>query len=399
MRCGACMAVCPTYQATGEEAMVARGRLRLVEAVLDGQLGLTGGLAERISKCIGCHACESVCPSGVDVVEVLLATRAELAASGRHRILSRAATRRAIGGEQGVPPYALRLLATMEQAAYAKMPGFRLLPYWRPGGKRSFPAMQPKPLTELLPERSTPEKAVGRVAFYPGCAINLFYPATGLALVEVLNGAGIEVIVPRSWHCCGLPFRSLGDAATARLMAEANLQAMSGLEVDAIVTACSTCALALRRDLPRLLEGRDDAAALAGSVMDVHEYLATLDSPLSLAGPDETVRVTYHDPCHLRWGLEVTEEPREIIRQLPGVEYVEMPGGGGCCGGGGFFSLFHYDLSLKIGNRRAEDIAATGAQVVATGCPGCRTHLTDVLRRSGSQVRVVHTVELMAGDV
>lgn len=402
MKCGACMAVCPTYRATGREALVARGRLSLVEAVLDGEQGLTRAFAERISKCIGCRACEAVCPSGLDIMRVLTAARADMAASGRYRAVTRIAARRAIGGSEGRPPRGLRLAAALEQAAYERSPGFGLLPYWRRGAKRSLPSLPSRTLSELLPEITSPaNSAGGRVVFYPGCATNIFYPATGLALAGVLSDAGIEVVTPRGWRCCGLPFLSLGDITTARQLAEDNVRLLSAIEADAVVTVCSSCALSLREDIPALLgKERGDAQALAEKVVDIHQYLSREDLNLRLPHADPgTTRVTFHNPCHLRWGLGVEAGPGEIISRLPGVEYIEAQGAGDCCGGGGLFSLHHYDLALEIGGARIEDIAATGADVVATGCPSCRAQLTDLLRRAGSPARVVHTVELLAGGM
>ena len=392
------MAVCPTYRETGEEGMVARGRLALVESMLDGEIGLTRGLVERIARCIGCRACEAVCPSGIDVAGVFTAVREQVSRSSRYRRLTRTAARFAIGGEEGLPSHALRLMAWLQQAAYERAPGTRLLPYWRNGARRTFPGLSRRPLADLLPERSTPSRVTGRVAFFPGCATNLFYPATGLALVKVLNGAGFEVITPRGWRCCGLPFQTLGDRETAAAMAADNLGLFSRLGVDTIVTACSSCALALQRQLPRLL-GPDHrrAEAFSGSVQEIHVFLSRHGVQTDRAPGEEKVRVTWHDSCHLRWGLDITREPRSVIGGLPGVEFIETAGAGDCCGGGGFYSLRHYDLALKIGARRAEAIAGTGADIVATGCPGCRAQLNDVLRRAGSHVRVMHTLELMAG--
>jgi glycolate oxidase iron-sulfur subunit len=408
VRCGACMEVCPTFRQSGQEGMVARGRLALVESLLAGGSEPTRGLADHIARCIGCRACESVCPSGISISAVFAAVRNLLEPAGAGGRLERATAHRFLGSEEGVPPYAARLLTALQQAASARAPGGRLLPWWRDGARRSFPRPRTRPLSELLPERSTPAGASGRVVLFPGCATNLFYPATGLALVEAVNRAGYEVITPRGLRCCGLPFLTMGDLETAGEMAAHNLALLSGIEADAIVTACSSCALALGKELPRLLgPGNTGAEEMAGRVEDIHLFLARLKAPAADAvfdtageavGGGRGMRVTWHDPCHLRWGLGITAEPRELLRRVPGIEFVEPNGAGDCCGGGGLYSLRYYDTALAIGRKRARAIAATGADIVATGCPGCRSHLTDVLRRGGSGARVVHTVELLAGE-
>lgn len=396
VKCGACQAVCPTYQATGDEARVARGRISLLEAVLDGRLSFSRGLDERISSCAGCLACDAACPSGVNIHGALLAARADIAASRRRHRLTRLAVRSAARGSAGPPPLARRAGAAGE-ALYQRIPGNRLAPWWRDGRKRSLPAVRRATLADITGDASPAAGATARVAYFPGCSANLVFPETGLAALKVLTGAGITVEHPRALECCGLPFLSLGDREAAREAAEKNLESLAALRVDRVLTTCSSCALMLRELLPELLgRERDDVAALSAAVMDIHEFLA--GESLEIAprqGPD--VSVTWHDPCHLRHGLKVTRQPRDIITRIEGIEYIDT--GSGCCGGAGAFSFLHYDLALKIGSARAETIAASGAAIVATGCPGCRMHLTDVLRRAGSSARVVHTIELVAGEV
>jgi len=395
VKCGACQAVCPTYQATGDEAQVARGRLSLLEAVLDGRLGITRGLDERISKCLGCMACERICPSGLQIHDIFLAARSGMTAARDSHRLTRQAVRSAARGSAS-PSSVIRTAGIVGEAVYNILPGSRLAPWWRDGRKRSLPPLGRKTFTDIAGDETSLSGARRRVALFPGCATNLVYPGTGLAAVKLLAEAGIEVAHPRTLQCCGLPFLSLGDRESARAAAEENLSLLTGLGADTIVTVCSSCALMLKALLPRLLgEEREDAAALAASVRDIHELLA--GGELGAAGPQPAARVTWHDPCHMRHGLGMSAAPRDILAGLGGIEYIET--GAGCCGGAGAFSFLHYDLALKIGRPRAEEIAAAGVDFVATGCPGCRTHLTDVLRRAGSDARVVHTAELVAGLV
>ncbi len=412
--CAACLPVCPTYKATGEESLSARGRVSLMEAVLDGELGLTHGFAERLSKCLVCGACAAACPSGVDVPAAVLAARAELARAGNRR-LTRAATRRLISKKTHTGKQ--RLWGACE-SAYRHLPGFRFLPWFEDGRRRSLPKPGSRPLEELLPEVSRVDGATLSVALFPGCATSMIYQQTALAAVRVLNRAGAEVVLPRGLGCCGLPFRSLGDMEMANALMENCLRTLGTHKVDAVVTVCSSCALALKAG----------AEKTPGSVpvLDIHELLAEIGVPA--ARPDQASRsmtqgtrqgrsqgivqgrsqgmvrdrirdrVTWHDPCHLGRDLGVIAEPREIIAGLPGVEYVEA-GELSCCGGGGLFSLLHYDLALKIGRSRARELTATGASLIATGCPGCRMQLEDMLARLGSTARVVHTVELLDGVV
>ena len=400
-RCGICMSVCPTYRATGDEAMAARGRLSMVEAFVDRGLGLTAGLDERISTCAGCLACESACPGGIGIHSAIMAMRQQLVSvRGSHR-MARLFARQALGG--GEPGAAARPLAGPGRFLLGGLMGGGNSSgnkRTRNSGARSLPGLASRPLAAMLPEVSYASSASRRVAFFPGCAVNLIYPETGLAAVRILTKAGVEVITPRGLRCCGRPFRSLGEETAARDMAEHNLRLLKALKVDNIVTACSSCALSLRKELPQLLgEDRTDVLELAERVLDIHELLDQLvrENILPRSGEGNNRRVTWHDPCHLRWGLGVSREPREIITNIPGVEYVESAAESGCCGGAGAFSIFHPGLSLKIGRPRADEIAASGARIVATGCPGCQTQLSAIFADANLDVSVVHTVELLAG--
>ena len=395
VKCGACHAVCPTYHATGDEAQVARGRLSLLEAVLDGRLGITRGLDERLSKCIGCMACDTACPSGVNINAAILAARSELAAVRNSHRLARRAVRGAARGSAG-PSAITRLAGAAGAAAYRRLPANRLAPWWRENGRRNLPPIRRRTLADLAGDATPVAGAARRVALFPGCATNLAYPETGLAAIKLFQEAAIEVSHPRALQCCGLPFLSLGDREQACAAAEANLAILSALDVDTVVTVCSSCALMLKELLPELLgNGREEVIALTDSVRDIHELLA--DEELEYGtGHDLAASITWHDPCHMRHGLGMAFQPQEILNRLAGFKYVEIEPG--CCGGGGTFSFLHYDLALSIGRVRAEAISGSGADVVATGCPGCRMHLTDTLRRAGSRTRVVHTVELVTGN-
>lgn len=353
--CGGCLTVCPSFLATGDEARSARGRATMLKALAAGQLGQTRGLDRRLSTCLDCGACASYCPAGVDLPGTIQSVRRAMTGrQGRERIMQ----------------LATRSLFHVAGAA---------------ASSRRIP--------EISPSWRQPE---ARVIFFPGCAANLMNPESGLAAVRVMNAAGADVITPRGLNCCGQPLESLGDADAAAAMLRSNLQAMTGIDADAIVTICATCAIRLRDGLPRLSGvERGPAARLAAKVIDIHQWLAKRSLP-QLKDDAGTLTVTWHDPCHMRWQLGLYDEPRMIIKALPGVEYVESSRPGACCGGGGLFRYVHRDLALSIGRSRAGDISATGAEVVATGCPSCQAQLKTVLAGAGATARVMHTVELIA---
>lgn len=387
-RCGGCLEVCPSFQATGDEAQSARGRVTLLMALAQGRLGFTSGLARRLSTCLDCGACAGSCPAGVGLPEAIHAVRKELAGGRRtERLKQLLASHLAVA--DGPTPTALRLAAALDSALSS---GIRRGP---PGSHRLLPRVHGVSLSQRLPELSRSHSPQTRVLFFPGCAANMMNPETGLAAVRVMNAAGADVITPRGLSCCGQPLKSLGNPDAAASMLRANLRVMAGLDADAIVTICATCAFRLRSGLPRL-EGveRSLAESLAAKSMDIHQWLA--ERPLPELMGDQTLTVTWHDPCHMRWMLGLVEEPRGVIKALPGVEYVETSRPGACCGGGGLFGLLHGDLARKIGRERAAPITGAGADIVATGCPSCQAQLTEVLARTGAPTRVVHTVELIA---
>jgi glycolate oxidase iron-sulfur subunit len=193
----------------------------------------------------------------------------------------------------------------------------------------------------------------------------------------------------------------------ARKVAGKNLALFAVLDVEAIITACASCGMTLKKDYPTLLKDsangdRARLTAFSQKVTDVHEFVRRKGTALpkggevSTASPEKT-RVTFHDPCHLKRGLGVHQSPREILGSLPDTAFVEMEGADACCGFGGTFSLSHYDLAAEIGQKKADSVRNSGAQVVATGCPGCKIHIADSLHRGGAEVRVVHTMELLDG--
>jgi glycolate oxidase iron-sulfur subunit len=227
-----------------------------------------------------------------------------------------------------------------------------------------------------------------RVALFLGCLINYVYPEIAEATVAVLGRLGVEVVIPQGQVCCGTPVLSFGDEQAARRLATMNTEALLVSGADHIVTACASCGKTLKSDYEWLVP--DQGAALAKKVLDVSELLDRI--PVQGARPIER-RVTYHDPCHLRWGQNVVAPPRKLLGQY--AQYVEMPEAERCCGGGGSFSLFHYDLATRIAAKKLDSIAASGAEVVATNCPGCILHISDRVTAAGMKIPVVHSIQIV----
>jgi glycolate oxidase iron-sulfur subunit len=372
--------------------------MALIEAVLDGKLRISDVYKDRLATCTGCMACESACASGVPFSSIIQAAK-----------------------EQAVQETGPGIVAGLVSAALKRPLLMRSVAWLAPvalhygkgsiGGKESGQgsrkadaetrgrgeARKGKSDKGTGGQGDSRKKLKGRIAFFPGCAVTYFQPDIGDAVAVVLERLGYEVVVPDGLKCCGRPYLSLGDRAAAEELARKNADALSSLAVDAIVTACASCGLTLKKEYPALLaaSGREQVR-----VLDIHEFLSGKVAGLDLQPVN--ARVTWHDPCHLGRGQGLTQTARDVIRSVPGIELVEMKEPGQCCGFGGVMRLSHPSLSGTIGEKKARDITATQASLVVTGCPGCRMQITDALRHRGSEADVVHTVQLLEqalGDV
>ena len=375
VRCGACSTVCPSFLADRRESRSPRGRMALIEAVLDGKLRVSDVYKDRLATCTGCLACESACASGVPFSTIILAAK-----------------------EQAVRETGPGIVASLVSAALKRPLLMRSLAWLAPvalhySGKAVRGKEKPLRIADrgLRNRKRQDQKPKGRVAFYPGCAVSNFQQDIGDAVFTVLEALGYEVIVPDGLKCCGRPYLSLGDRAAAEDLARKNTDVLLSLDVDAIVTACASCGLTFKKEYPALLAPSGGKQA---RVLDIHEFLHG-----KLAGLDlqpVNARVTWHDPCHLGRGQGLAQTARDVLRSVPGIELVEMKEPGQCCGFGGVMRVSHPSLSGTIGEKKARDIAATQATLVVTGCPGCRMQIADALRHAGSEAEVVHTAQVIA---
>ncbi|MBI5197372.1 MAG: (Fe-S)-binding protein [Nitrospirae bacterium] len=410
IQCGICMPTCPTYAVGKDETLVARGRLMLIKGVLDERLKISAVFEDRISSCIGCFACDAACPREVKIGDIIYAAKAQIAESRGLSPPARFASRVVVGWRWPLP--VLLKIASWTSGVYRRIPLWgpvrKLLPFVYQGKKRLLPETGKSSLTSRYPEtvKSGWKVSRGRVAFFPGCVINYSTQEMGQAALGVLNKLGYDVVIPRGQSCCGIPLRSIGDEAMAEKVARKNFNLFAGLDVEAVVTACASCGMTLKKEYPKLLQASSNGdyhrvLAFAGKVTDIHEFVdekrSASDEPdeILLQASQDKTRVTFHDPCHLKRGLGVQDSPRKILKSLPNAEFVEMAEADSCCGFGGIFSLSHYDLSAGIGDRKAGHIRDSGAQVVATGCPGCKIHISDSLNRTDAPTKVVHTMELL----
>jgi glycolate oxidase iron-sulfur subunit len=399
IKCGLCLAVCPTYREHLKETASPRGRVALTRKGLQGELELTRPLMEQMYSCFGCMACNDLCPVGIKP--------ADLAFSMRHvqEQIRPARWKEILFG--GMLSHSGRMeAATLPLRLYERL-GIRRLVYWLqlnrllPDRIRDLEAMLPplpqRPLRRVLPEVTRAHgKEAHRVGFFLGCAQSLLFAEQSAAALRVLARNGCTVITPKEVECCGMPARGYGRIDLAEQSARRNIAAFERCNVDVIVTDCATCGSALK-DYGPMLSSDPQWAARADSfrskVKDISEFLAEI--PLRKPSGRIESTVTYHDPCHLRRGQKVWQQPRKLLSLIDGLQLVEMPESDWCCGAAGSQLITHYETSTRVLGRKLDNVASTKAPILASGCPGCRMQLGTGLRRRESAVRVVHPITLL----
>jgi glycolate oxidase iron-sulfur subunit len=405
-KCGFCMSACPVYKEEKVESSVARGKLMLIRAWLSGDLKPTEEMARQLNKCTLCGACAQSCPAGTHVPSVVTAARADKAGQKRPSFPSRLVYRWLLPRRR-LFGYGVRFASWFQGIFLPRTEGsIRHLSYFLSalGKGRHIPQIAPKFLRQSVPEVNHPPAGVPEkytVGYFTGCMTDFVFPELGEKIIRFFNRNGIGVVVPRGQGCCGAPvFLGAGDFATGRKMADANVRAFQDL--DYIITDCATCASAMKDYVKFLADNKEREqaySAYAAKVKDVTEFLvdiAGLPASAYRTAPEfKGKTVTWHEPCHLGRYLGVKEPPRRILQSLPDIKYVEMADADACCGMAGTFSVYFYELSRQIADKKADAIRATGADVVVTDCPGCQVQLIDALTRRGLPVKVRHIMELL----
>ena len=392
VHCGICLPQCPTYRLTGEETESPRGRLYLMRAVAEERLALTESVARHFDRCLGCRACETACPSGVPFGELLEATRAQIV---HQRGASSGGWLASIMYK--VFPYPDRLGALLAPLRIYRRSGVQRLV--RAAGvlriSRTLSA-----LDAMLPEMSAPValpevtlargRRRGRVGVLTGCVQRHLYPHVNRDTVRLLSLAGYEVVVPRQQGCCGALALHAGRLDEFRAQASA-LSAAFDRDLDFVVTNAAGCGSTMKA-YGHWLPNSPDAESLAARTRDISEVLADADLPLQRLD----LTVAYHDACHLAHGQRIRTQPRELLRRIPGVRMVELAESDMCCGSAGVYNLLEPDMAERLLDRKVNRILETGAQVLATGNPGCLLQIAKGLRARGAPIDVVHPVELLS---
>lgn len=399
IRCGLCLAVCPTYREYKNETASPRGRVALARKGMQSELALSENLIEQMYACFDCLACEEICPVGIKPATLAVEMRAvqeQLNPAGWKKTLFGKVINQPGRMEAATLPLRLYERSGIRKLVYAL--GLRKL---MPRKVRDLEAMLPhqpqRPLRQVLPEVSPAfNKSSHRVGFFLGCAQSLMFSDESEATIRVLNRNGCTVITPKDVVCCGMPAAGYGRMDLVVEQAKINISLFEQAEVDVIVTDCATCGSTLKEYGSILKDDPDWAewsAAFSKKVRDISEYLMSI--PIEKPKGKFTARITYHDPCHLRRAQGVWKQPRDLLEMVAGVDLVELPEADWCCGSAGSQLITHYETSTKVMDRKIENLKLTAAEIITSGCPGCQMQLRTGVARHGLKVRVMHPVQIL----
>ncbi|MGH7727435.1 MAG: (Fe-S)-binding protein [Vulcanimicrobiaceae bacterium] len=396
VHCGFCLPACPTYKSWGSEADSPRGRIDLMKALNEGVLGAED-VAPHLDRCLGCMACVPACPSGVRYDLLIETMRARVEGE-----IARPAEDRALRELVFATfPYPERLRALALPLFFAQRIGlFELL---RKSGllarlparlaqfARLAPPLDVGAPSATLPER-TPARGAqrGTVALVAGCVQRVFFPDVNRATIRVLAAEGFEVVVPPRQGCCGALSLHAGREREAQRFAGDLVERFAGEPFDAVIVNAAGCGSTLK-EYGNLLGER--GFGFAPRVRDINEFLAEVGT----VAPQRALRlrVAYHDACHLANAQRIREQPRALLRAIPELELVEIPGNEGCCGSAGVYNLLQPESAKEIGLRRLAALRSLDVDLVASANPGCTLQLQALAAERGERLRAAHPIELL----
>lgn len=405
-RCGFCLPSCPTYIESGkDEKQSPRGRIALMKGLVDGVIEPSEDMKRSIDLCLGCRACETACPSGVNFGHLLEQARSAINQSSDKGFLEK--TTRTVVFDQMFPKQkrmqqATSLLYLYQSSGLDK--GVRSL------GLLNFLPDTLKNMEKVLPKvpkqkHNTPKSSKSsiaskkKVAFFSGCLMDTMFKETNRSTIKLLEYAGCEVTIPENQNCCGALHGHSGEMEKAKEMAKNNIRSFEAGDYDYIITNAGGCG-AFLHDYDHLL--KDDAEwagradEFSSRIKDISSILGELDfysKPLEL----EDQVVTYQDSCHLRNVQKTFEEPRKLLQSIKGIQYAEMKNAQGCCGSAGIYNILESEMSMQILDHKMENVKDTMAKTIVTANPGCLLQMKLGIEREGlsGQMRAVHIVDLL----
>jgi glycolate oxidase iron-sulfur subunit len=362
MKCGFCLSPCPVYAIDHVENHAPRGRNILVQRVNKNLLSAEeSSFQESLDYCLVCARCNAVCPAKLSSGEITQAARARLFETSARYKEKRTENQ--------------KLLDTRSSALMAKY-------HFSVHEANAF---------RVKPPQGVPLKGI--IAAFPGCVFSFALEEIRTSIVYSLAATGYEVVCPKETNCCGQEFWLMGDLETARMAARQNIDALS--DYDIVVTGCASCGAALKNYKNWFDDGdpgQAAAAAFSSKIFDYSEFLVKERYALE-GSSSKPVKVTYHDPCYLKYSQNIAAEPRAILSSIKGIEFIEMEMSDACCGEGLAGSAQAGMAAVMLANK-IESIKKTGAELVVTSCSGCILNISEGLKKEGSLIRVLHISQL-----
>lgn len=403
VHCGMCLEACPTYQETGLEHHSPRGRVYLIKAAAEGKLELNTFFKEPIDTCLVCRACETACPSGVQVGALIEETRGQLyhatPAKGSGRLIQNLFLRQIFP-----KPKRMHLLGTMTrfyqksgiQRGARKLKILRILPTHLQEMEAALPKINTPPLLgrggEFYPAFGTSRASVAMIT---GCVMDVVYSDVNEATLNVLRKNGCDVWIPKSQKCCGALHLHAGDREQAKELAKHNIDVFLSNEIDAVIINAAGCGSTLK-EYDELLKNdaqyKESSHLFVKKTKDVSEFLVDLGVIPPTASLD--MSVTYHDACHLAHAQGIRQAPRQILEMIPGLQLQVMPDSDRCCGSAGIYNMTQPEMASQLLDRKLDDIPS-GCDAVAMGNPGCMMQLQVGVVKYNRSEQIVHTIQLL----
>ncbi|MEN6412335.1 MAG: L-lactate dehydrogenase (quinone) large subunit LdhH [Veillonellales bacterium] len=404
LRCAACLNVCPVYTLVGGHVyghIYAGG----VGAILTALLNSVGDFEQFNEMCIGCRKCTEVCAGKINIPGLIDELRARAVKQHGLPFATRVVFENVLSNRKIF--HSLLRVASIGQKPFQSGNVIRHLPLFLAGmaKDRSLPAIAATPLRDRISSLTRKiAKPVKKVAFFSGCNIDFVFPATGESVFKVLQDLKMEVVFPEGQSCCGKPVLGMGDRETAKGIAKRNIEAFEAANADVIVAACPTCAETWHQTYPELFADEPEWKKRAENIAHkVREFISFVSEEYAKAGrlgkTDGKTKITYHDSCHMRRGLGIYQEPRQILEAAPGYQFVEMKDCDKCCGMAGAFGVKYTELSMPILKQKIDNIKNSGAEVVAVGCPACMMQLQGGLDKQAPNIAVKHVADILAENI
>jgi len=406
VHCGFCLSTCPSYRVIGKEMDSPRGRIYLMDGVNEGQIPLSPATVQHFDSCLGCLACVTTCPSGVRYDQLIEATRAQVERN-HARSLPEKLLRRLIFSTFPYPDrlrLLLRPLGLYQKSGLQKL--VRSLGFLKQISPQlaAMEAMLPKispqafqdPLPAVIPAQGNQRYRVGLLL---GCVQRLFNPEVNDATVRVLTANGCEVVVPQVQGCCGALTHHQGQEEQTKALARQLIDSFADSTLDAIIINASGCGHSLK-EYGNILHDDPDyqekANAFASKVKDVQEFLADVGLTAKLSPlQDEPLTLVYQDACHMLHGQKISVQPRQLLKQIPGVQLREPVDAALCCGSAGVYNILQPDVAAELGQQKVENLLDTGASLIASANIGCFVQISKHLELQGKTVPVLHPMQLL----